>query len=671
MADDRIVISSEPGVTPEDVARRSFPVVFRGYDQDQVRRFLRKISDELVAAREREHEVRRALEQARSTLAHPELDEATLTAALGEETTRILRSAREAAADMRTKAEERVARMVQEADEHGARLRLEAENVLARRVEEADQAASNIRAAAEADARSVHERVQAELDAAKARGREMIAEAQAVRERVIGDLSRRRRAAQIQIEQLLGGRDRLLETYRSVRGTLDEITAQLEHAEDEARAAAEAAHRRATAAPTDDSDLAELVSAGAEEVAAAQEHPSPAAAFDPSPLPPAPAPEPPLEPEPTLEPPAPEPDAWALPEPPFVSRPSVSVPSEPPMDAPRPSLVRLQPLDEEEGVRIIGPAPRAAAPPPAPAPAPEPPRPEPSAPPRPEPPAPDTEHEVSDLFARLRAERQGAVIKAHKVLGEAPRPTPAPPPAAEAQGEPEEQGQGQEQGQESQARHGDRALLERRDECLEPVAAELVRRLKRVPQDEQNEILDRLRQLRGRTRAEDALPLAADQAGRYRDAAVPSLAEAAGIGASFSGGAGVDDVAARPWAQDLADELVTGLRDRIARSMAAAGEGVEENDAADSLGAAYRQWKTERIDRVARHHLTLAFNGGVLAGAPEGALLRWVFGDSGPCPDCDDNALAGPTPKGDAYPTGQRHPPAHVGCACLLVAVPG
>ena len=83
MADDRIVISSEPGLTPDEIGRRSFPVVFRGYDQDQVRRFLKKIGDELVAAREREQEVRRALEEARSTLAHPELDEATLTALYG------------------------------------------------------------------------------------------------------------------------------------------------------------------------------------------------------------------------------------------------------------------------------------------------------------------------------------------------------------------------------------------------------------------------------------------------------------------------------------------------------------------------------------------------------------------------------------------------------------
>jgi DivIVA domain-containing protein len=669
MADDRIVISSEPGVTPDEIARRSFPVVFRGFDQDQVRRFLKKVGDELVAAREREQELKRALDEARSTLAHPELDEATLTAALGEETTRILRSAREAAHDMRTKAEERVARMVQEADEHGARLRLEAENVLARRVEEADEVAANIRAAAEADARQVHDRVQGELDAAKARGREMIAEAQAVRERIIGDLSRRRRAAQIQIEQLLAGRDRLLETYQSVRGTFDDITTELASAEDKARLAAEAAHRRVVATPTDDSDLAEYVAGGVEEPPSAE----PGAETEGAPAPPEPE-RAPAEAAPVL----PEPDAWALPEPPVTAPPPGPEPSEP-LESPRPSLVRVQAFDEEEGVRIIGPVSQ-----PAPAPT------DTSTPVEPAAPAPEVgeHHEsVDDLFARLRSERQVAVINAEKVLtaeeqqdasaddGAAAAPEHQPPaePAtvnenddvdvdvAESAAEPEE----------ATVADADRLLLDRRAECLEPVASDLVRRLKRVLQDEQNEILDRLRQSRGRARPEDALPSAADQAGRYRDAAEAPLAAAADVGASFNGSAPSGYVPSGALAQAMADELVGGLRDRISRSLAAVGEAADESDAADSLGFAYRQWKTERIDKIARHHLAAAFNAGVLAGAPDGATLRWVFGDVVPCPDCDDNALAGPTAKGESYPTGQAHPPAHPGCGCLLVVAPG
>ncbi|MBV8979918.1 MAG: DivIVA domain-containing protein [Acidimicrobiia bacterium] len=652
MADDRIVISSEPAVVPDEVARHSFPVVFRGYDQDQVRRYLKKVSDELVAARQREAELRQALDEARNTLAHPEIDEATLTAALGEETTRILLSAREAAADMRTKAEERVARMVQEADEHGARLRLEAENILARRVEEADEVAATIRAAAEAEARQVHDRVQAELDAAKARGKDMIAEAQAVRERIIGDLARRRRAAQIQIEQLLAGRDQLLDTYKSVRGTFDEISAQLEHAEDEARVAAEAAHRRVLNAPSDDSDLAAYA-------AGDDAHAS--------------------EPEPEqLSAPPPEPDAWALPQPPVaapvpaslsvtVSTPSPALPPEPQPEPPRSSLVRLEPFDEEEGVRIIGPVSQPqpdvspqAEPEPAPVVTPEP-EVTPAAAVEPE--SADEHHEsVDDLFARLRAERQVAVVNAEQVLANDEDTGVEPPPADVEESSPVE---------ETSVADADRLLLERRDECLEPVASDLVRRLKRVLQDEQNEILDRLRQTRGRGGPDEALPPAPDQAARYRDAAVGPLTEAAQVGASFTGAGPVGDVWAQAWAQAMADELVGGLRDRVSRSFAAVGETPEGNDAADALGAAYRQWKTDRIDQVARHHLAVAFNGGVLAASPDGAMLRWVFGDGGPCPDCDDNALAGPTAKGEAYPTGQHHPPAHAGCGCLLVADAG
>ena len=48
----------------------------------------------------------------------------------------------------------------------------------------------------------------------------------------------------------------------------------------------------------------------------------------------------------------------------------------------------------------------------------------------------------------------------------------------------------------------------------------------------------------------------------------------------------------------------------------------------------------------------------------------WSLDDAeGACPECDDNALAGPVPRGDRYPTGHRHPPAHDGCRCLLLPV--
>ena len=55
MADgrDRVVISSEPGLTPDEIVDRSFATSFRGFDQGDVRRFLQRVADELGAAADR------------------------------------------------------------------------------------------------------------------------------------------------------------------------------------------------------------------------------------------------------------------------------------------------------------------------------------------------------------------------------------------------------------------------------------------------------------------------------------------------------------------------------------------------------------------------------------------------------------------------------------------
>jgi hypothetical protein len=66
--------------------------------------------------------------------------------------------------------------------------------------------------------------------------------------------------------------------------------------------------------------------------------------------------------------------------------------------------------------------------------------------------------------------------------------------------------------------------------------------------------------------------------------------------------------------------------------------------------------------------LAAAWALGVYDGAARGTTLRWVPTVVGTCPDCDDNALE-PTVRGENFPTGQPHPPAHPGCRCLLVPV--
>src|SRR6266852_6182108 len=130
MAEDHIVISSGRSLTYDEVAARTFASSFRGFDQAEVRLFLKRVGDELLALAENERQLRLSLDEARERAAHPEIDEKTLTAALGEQTTRVLQSAREAATDIRNKAEENAARVRSEAEDDAARLREEAETVL-------------------------------------------------------------------------------------------------------------------------------------------------------------------------------------------------------------------------------------------------------------------------------------------------------------------------------------------------------------------------------------------------------------------------------------------------------------------------------------------------------------------------------------------------------------
>jgi hypothetical protein len=91
-----------------------------------------------------------------------------------------------------------------------------------------DAAETRARAIAEADAL---------IEAARIQGREMLEEAKGARERVLGDLVRRRALLRAQIEELRSGRERLVESYGTVKRTFLEATEAL--AQVEARAAAE------------------------------------------------------------------------------------------------------------------------------------------------------------------------------------------------------------------------------------------------------------------------------------------------------------------------------------------------------------------------------------------------------------------------------------------------
>ena len=62
---------------------------------------------------------------------------------------------------------------------------------------------------------------------AKQQGREMVNEARAYRERVLSELARRRELARQQIEQLIHGRDRLLQAFERSRAVAVDVMAEL------------------------------------------------------------------------------------------------------------------------------------------------------------------------------------------------------------------------------------------------------------------------------------------------------------------------------------------------------------------------------------------------------------------------------------------------------------
>ncbi len=221
----------------------------------------------------------------------------------------------------------------------------------------------------------------------------------------------------------------------------------------------------------------------------------------------------------------------------------------------------------------------------------------------------------------------------------------------------------------------DESARARRDELLEGPETTLVRQLKRILQDEQNEVLDQLRRQR-RPTAAVVLPSAEEQFRRMRDTARPLLMDAARAGARFAGASespSSDEVAATVGSV-LASAVVEPLRARLERQLPATEVEAADADSSqlsEAVSAAYRQWRAQELEPLARHYAADAFARGAFAAYAEGAGLRWVVDDEGPCPDCDDNQLAGTVTKGESYPTGQAHPPAHPGCRCLLVpAVP-
>jgi len=653
--------------SPASVADASFGTSRRGFDQSQVRDFLRMIAAEMGRLQERERFLERELRTAQTNpdLESVQLDEQTLTRLLGEETARVLSTARESAAEIRAKAEQSAAQLLNEASDEAARLR-----------EEAEVEASRRRADAAGDA-------EAELQMAKQQGREMVNEARAYRERVLSELARRRELAREQIEQLIHGRDRLMQSFERARLVAVDVVSELQplgepdeyvnltpttgpvpvmvpnqrpEVDPDTPVASDTAATDTAATDTAATDTAATDDEIEPEVVA---EPEPGTEVEPEAEVESEVvaePESEVESEVVAEPAAePEPESEAV-----VAASESDVVAEP-EEISAPSVPETEPEVDEDATAADGPESETS----------------------PDESSGRTEERddvVVDLFARLRASTEATGdddAEPHsEPHSEAISSTSVPEtepevddnaPAAETETDTEADTD-TEAGSEPTA-------FDQRHADLTPLIVASAKKLKRVLADEQNEVLDALRRSESVRHVDALLPWSSEHAGRYREAIAGELFQAAQAGAaSIPDDRGrptklrkADAIKASTAAHEVLEEwLVTPLRERLERCVAD-GDG-DNSDIGKRARSVYREWKTQHIDEQLDDVFRTAHGRGVLAALEPGTLVRWVA-DHGAqvCADCDDNTLAGTVAAGSAFPTGHVAAPAHIGCRCLLI----
>ena len=710
-------VPDPPALDPTELAGRKFGKARKGYEQAEVRSALGLAADALRVWQERDDRLQARIEQLEAALeAANVLDDERVASLLGTEAVKVIQAAREAADEIRRRAES-------DAEEAAAVLRteLDAEADLAR--SETEQLRAEVLKAAEA-----------ELASARRRGREMVGEARAVRERMLRDLAERRRTARQQIAAAQAGRDQILDALRAAGVAVDGVTLNLGDVD---KAVARAAERAALSVEEDidrfvdtlrerlgdtgmpaDGELAEVTVLEVVELPADEADDAGAAVDRPTDVVGAEEPSDDVAAEVadgsdhgaalTAVEDAPERDPG-------------------PTDGPDGDHVVVELVvpdaaadldDEPDEAEVVGDLALAASP---------------SelaaarrtvgadaeviefatAARRPasyfvgddedldddlddsyddyefeddlDEDEPDDEGASLTVVEGTPDDAAAAAATVHDLITRMRESADHAPDQAVAGAPEPAETVGPEDSPEAVARPvpDDESLRDRRDALVEPTFKAVAKLLKRTVSDEQNEVLDQLRRAASRGRGarpgiDALLGSAEDDRSTYLDVLLADLLPAASAGAAFwtelapsDGPQEVeDDAVGAVVSGPLADALAV-RRVRVAKVLESAEvEQLDADELAARLSATYREWRTAALDELAGDLVTAAFAAGTRAAAGAGTPCRWVADHGGlPCADADDNVLADSVPCGAAFPTGDTAPPAHPGCRCLVVPV--
>jgi DivIVA domain-containing protein len=671
--------------SPAAVGSAAFPTNRRGFDQGEVRDFLRMVAAELARLQERERFLENELRtmQTRGMSAPGRLDEETVTTLLGEEAARVLSTARDASTQIRDRAEESATRLVKDAAEDAARIR-----------ESAMIEAARINEDAAHDA-------EAEIEMAKQQGRDMVNEARAYREKVLSELSRRRDAARGQIEQLLHGRDRLLNAFERARLASEDVINGLTEAHDEPEFIVDLTpttgpvpivnpeHSSAKVFDHETADVVETVEVSTTTTTIIFDHDTAEV----------------VKPE-IVETEIPadviidfvEPEIAAV----EVSEPEIFVEEvmevadviaeaveeiietavisaehpvhgmsrfeeitgelpvveETPADTNQTNVVSLfgrgrRGTDGPEVVEV----PEVIAPVEV-----------------VEEKAPKATSGVDDIFAKLRAGTTADVATKVETAEPVVQAEPAFTEAFAKEVIAKEAAPKKKSKPKQQIIAADPARFAERDEALSGLVVTMARKLKRVLADEQNNVLEHLRGKRSSLEMDAILGTADEQAVRYAQSIAEDTMAAAGSGAKSvkSAGGSSRRVTQKAVSSHVKDSVMAGLVAGFREdTRIAIGEAEGDREILASLMRdVYRKWKTDLIDqRVDDLACTSYSKGGFLALDPQARVSWMVDPDAECCSECEDNSLAGAVTKGEEFPTGHAMPPAHPGCRCLVCPV--
>ncbi len=697
----RISITYRKGrVSPSDVAGRSFASARRGFDPGEVRNFLELVSQELEDSHQREVELQEALADAEHRANNPTIDEATLITALGNETAKVLRTAHEVAAEIISKAEVDAQRMRQEATNRSDQIREQAEKYAEESRAQADleSAALLDKANEDALARVENARLEGEsmISQSKAECMAMVKEAQEMKERVLTDLSRKRSILMDQVAKLKDTRDATAQAVWRARHEIEKMSAEMlpdnddsyEHVGEEStevhpQTTEHNGHLGVSLKDVESEDTEPgrgTILDGADHIVAGAG--SPGGSYKNG-------------------------DGMAT------------------SSGGGQMAMGLDDEDEDEMISELGQVVEGSR-----------------------------TQLVDEIFARLRAARpvvevepasvvigndSSVSVQAAKEVTSEPGMGTAVEPRSGKEAGPEaesdavvEPRSGKEAGQEAESDAVvEPGLLLAYDDTVNDLSAGLAKRTKKILQDYQNELLERIRREKGWD--DSMLPTEGKYIEELEAAVLTFVRHAAKQGAisvydthevgvmdspiSSNSTNDAKDVGHGQKSDDALsgnriipddDALTTGTGDdrheeqiddaRIDELLAASTEfndlasataktvmgglsgrilessidmaSADVDSLIDHVGAAYREWKGARIDSIAEDQIRSAYSiGQLLAGDDLDLSFRWISrSQSKGCPDCDDNALSDPIRSGEKFPTGHLHPPAHGGCHCLLVA---